>query len=275
MEIAIGVILALSACGLGVVAGFERDRAFYPVMLIVIASYYDLYAVIGGDGDVLGVELAISLAFVALAVLGFKVNLWLTVAGLLGHAALDCFHGHVVTNTGLPNWWPMFCASFDAIAGFCFAWRLVSKRIDPRDHLSFGNRIHANVDEELAASRAAELAGDREAAFHHLERAHVLGQRSTVQHVRAHVAMLLWAMRNRNAREVLGQLTRVIGAATKTWAGLVPSGNKGGANVSPFKPMAIPEDLAEMIDVARSPRQPSSSIPLARQPSGLAGRRLR
>jgi len=254
MEIAIGAILALGACGLGVAAGFERDRAFYPVMLIVIASYYDLFAVIGGDEGVLGIEVAISLAFAALAVIGFRVNLWLAVAGLLGHAGLDFFHGHVVTNPGLPSWWPMFCATFDAIAGLYLAWRLVSKRIDAGDRQNFGNRIRAHVDVELAAAERAERAGDSVAAFRHLERAHILGQRSTVQHVRVHMRMLWWGVRNHKAREVLGQLTRVIGAATKTWIGFIPSGNTGGANVSPFKPMAIPDDLAELIDVARSPR---------------------
>lgn len=254
MEFVVGAILALAACGLGVVAGFERDRAFYPVMMIVIASYYDLFAAIGGDGGVLGVEFAISLVFAALAVFGFRVNLWLTVAGLLGHAILDFFHAHVVVNTGLPSWWPMFCATFDAVAGFYLAWRLVSKRIDASDPLSFGIRIRTYVDAELAASRAADSRGDASAAFHHLERAHVLGQRSTVQHVRVHIAMLVWGLRNHEAREVLGQFTRVVGAATKTWLGLVPQGNTGGANVSPFKPMPIPDDLAELIDVARSPR---------------------
>lgn len=254
MEVAIGAILALGACGLGVAAGFERDRAFYPVMLIVIASYYDLFAVIGGDEGVLGIEVAISLAFAGLAVIGFRVNLWLAVAGLLGHAGLDFIHGHVVANPGLPSWWPMFCATFDAIAGLYLAWRLVSKRIDASDRQSFGNRIRTYVDVELAASERAERAGDSPAAFRYLERAHVLGQRSTVQHVRVHLRMLRWGVRNHKAREVLGQFTRVIGAATKTWIGLIPSGNTGGANVSPFKPMAIPDDLAELIDVARSPR---------------------
>jgi hypothetical protein len=254
MEFAVGAILALGVCGLGVAAGFERDRAFYPVMLIVIASYYDLFAVIGGDEGVLGVEIAISLGFAALAVLGFRVNLWLTVAGLLGHAGLDVFHGHVIANPGLPSWWPMFCATFDAIAGLYLLWALTSKRIDASDPLSFGIRIRTYVDAELAASRIAERTGDAAAAFRHLERAHILGQRSTVQHVRVHVLMLLWALRNHKAGEVIGQLTRVIGAATKTWIGLVPSGNTGGANVSPFKPMATPDDLAELIDVARSPR---------------------
>ena len=254
MEFAIGAVLALGACGLGVVAGFERDRAFYPVMLIVIASYYDLFAVIGGDKGVLGVEIAISLGFAAIAVLGFRVNLWLTVAGLLGHAGLDFVHGQWVANPGLPSWWPAFCATFDAVAGLYLLWALTSKRIDASDPLSFGFRIRAYVDAELAASRSAERAGDAEAAFRHLERAHILGQRSTVQHVRVHVLMLLWGLRNHRAREVVGQFTRVIGAATKTWVGLVPSGNTGGADVSPFKPMAIPDDLAELIDVARSPR---------------------
>ncbi len=254
MEITIGAILALAACGLGVAAGFERDRAFYPVMLIVIASYYDLFAVIGGDEGVLGVEVAISLAFAALAVIGFRVNLWLAVAGLLGHAGLDFIHGHVVTNPGLPSWWPAFCATFDAVAGLYLAWRLASKRIDASDRQSFGNRIRTYVDVELAASERAERAGDSLAAFGYLERAHILGQRSTVQHVRVHLWMLWWGVRNHKAREVLGQFTRVIGAATKTWVGFIPTGNTGGANVSPFKPMAIPDDLAELIEVARSPR---------------------
>ncbi len=254
MEIAIGAALALGVCGLGVIAGFERDRAFYPVMLIVIASYYDLFAVIGGDRGVLGIEIAISLGFAALAVLGFRANLWLTVVGLLGHAGLDFFHGHVVTNPGLPVWWPMFCATFDAVAGLYLLRALAFKRIGASDPLSFGIRIRSYVDVELEASRAAERAGDAAAAFQHLERAHILGQRSTVQHVRVHVLMLLWALRNHKAGEVFGQFSRVIGAATKTWVGLIPSGNTGGANVSPFKPMAIPDDLAELIDVARSPR---------------------
>ncbi|MEQ9449147.1 MAG: hypothetical protein RLN70_09625, partial [Rhodospirillaceae bacterium] len=170
MEIAVGIILGLGTCGLGVVARFERDRAFYPVMLIIIASYSDLFAVLGGDSGVLGVEVAISSGFIALAVLGFRVNLWLTVAGLLGHAGFDVIHEHVVANPGLPNWWPMFCATFDAIAGFYLAWRLVSKRIVAHDPLSFGVRIRPYVDAELAASKAAERAGDSPSAFHHLER---------------------------------------------------------------------------------------------------------
>ena len=255
MEYVVGVVLGLGVCVLGTVAGLERDRAFYPVMMIVIASYYALFAVIGGDGRALGAEIAISMVFVGLAVIGFRTSLWIVAAAILGHAGLDLVHGDVVTNAGVPAWWPMFCASIDALAAFYLAWRLLSRRIEEHNRLSFGNRIRAYVEIELEAARAAERAGEPLAAFHHLERAHVLGQRSTVQHVRVHMAMFFWGLRHHKPREIAGQITRLIGAAAVTWVGLVPQGNTGGANVSAFKSMPIPDDLADLIDVARLPRQ--------------------
>ncbi len=255
MEYMVGVVLGLAACGLGTVAGLERDRAFYPVMMIVIASYYALFAIIGSDVRALYVEVAMALGFVCLAVIGFKTSLWIVAAALAGHAGLDLIHGHVVTNAGVPAWWPMFCASIDAFAAVYLAWRLLSTRIDEHNRLSFGHRIRAYVQVELNAAQAAEQAGEPLVAFRHLERAHVLGQRSTVQHVRVHMLMLGWGLRHHSAREVVGQVTRLIGAATKTWIGLIPQGNTGGANVSAFKSIPIPDDLADIIDAARSPRQ--------------------
>lgn len=111
----------------------------------------------------------------------------------------------------------------------------------------FTRRIRPHVDHELAA---AQSAGTPDAAFRHLERAHVLGQASTLHHTRVHLQMLRWALRQRQAREVFGQLLRIVGAATKTvlW---VPVGNTGGANVSPIRPMPIPPDLARIIDSSR------------------------
>lgn len=114
----------------------------------------------------------------------------------------------------------------------------------------FAQRIRPHVDRELAAAREADLKGDSRLAFMHLERAHVLGQASTVQHVRVHVRMLAWGLRHRRPREVLGQLLRIVGAATKTviW---IPVGNTGGANVSPIRPMPVAPDLAQLIADAR------------------------
>jgi hypothetical protein len=96
------------------------------------------------------------------------------------------------------------------------------------------------------------LAGDHLAEFHHLERAHVLGQASTIEHTRVHVLMFLWALRQYQPGEMAGQVVRILGAATKTIFGLVPSGNTGGSNVSPFKSMAISPDLRRILDAVRS-----------------------
>lgn len=119
----------------------------------------------------------------------------------------------------------------------------------------FGERIRPGVDAEIAAAKAAEANGEPVASFRHLERAHVLGQSSTAQHIRAHLHMLAWAARRHDAREVTGQILRVVGAAAGTWAKLVPQGNTGGSNVSGFKSMPIPKDLADQIAAARASHQ--------------------
>lgn len=116
----------------------------------------------------------------------------------------------------------------------------------------FSERVAPYVESELANAAEAGSAGDALQEFAHLERAHVIGQESTYWHVKVHVLMLLWAVRNHSVREVLGQLFRIVGAATKTAFGLVPQGNTGGANVSPFKKMPIAPELAASIQKAKS-----------------------
>lgn len=116
----------------------------------------------------------------------------------------------------------------------------------------FGRRIRPYVEREILAARQAEARGKPAVAFSHLERAHILGQTSTVEHVRVHWHMFLWGIRQRNLGECLGQLLRIVGAAIGTVVGLVPRGNTGGTNVNPFQPMPIPPDLAAKIKEART-----------------------
>lgn len=111
----------------------------------------------------------------------------------------------------------------------------------------FGRRIRPHVDAELALAASNEAAGHAAAAFMHLERAHVLGQASTAQHVRVHWRMFRWGLKQRDVRECAGQLLRIAGAATKTAIGLVPYGNTGGADVSPFRRMPVAPDLEQAI----------------------------
>ena len=62
-----------------------------------------------------------------------------------------------------------------------------------------------------------------------------------------HWLMLKIGWRKRDLREILGQLIRIAGAATKTPLGIYPSGNTGGSNVWFFEPMPIPEDLRTIL----------------------------
>ncbi|WP_374367508.1 DUF3703 domain-containing protein [Piscinibacter sp.] len=115
----------------------------------------------------------------------------------------------------------------------------------------YGRRIRASVQSELDAAAAREARGEPVSAFTHLERAHVLGQASTLEHVRVHWQMLRWALRQRLPGEVFGQAWRVVAAALKTWLGWVPTGNTGGSAVSGFTPMPVPPDLQDLIEAAR------------------------
>ena len=116
---------------------------------------------------------------------------------------------------------------------------------------SFARNIRPFVEAELQTATVLVAQGQAQPAFTHLERAHVLGKASTAHHVRVHWRMFLWGLQQRNTKECLGQLLRIAGAATKTAFGLVPHGNTGGANVSPFKPMSLPPELEMQIRQAR------------------------
>jgi len=113
MAYAIGIFLACGVAWFARRAGFDRDRAFYPTVVIVVASYYVLFAAMGGSAQVLIAEAVVMAAFVLVAVLAFKRSVWLVVAGLAGHGVFDVLHGHVVDNPGVPEWWPAFCFAFD------------------------------------------------------------------------------------------------------------------------------------------------------------------
>jgi hypothetical protein len=56
MEYWVGVFLALAVSLTASFAGLDRDRAFYPTLTAVIASYYGLFAVMGGSTPALAVE---------------------------------------------------------------------------------------------------------------------------------------------------------------------------------------------------------------------------
>jgi hypothetical protein len=122
MEYIIGVILTFAVAGFAAVIGFDHDRAFYPTVLIVIASYYSLFAAMGASTHTLIVESIVAGFFALFAVSGFKRNYWLLIAGFIGHGVFDFARHFFIDNPGVPRWWPGFCFASDVVFG---AWLVV------------------------------------------------------------------------------------------------------------------------------------------------------
>jgi hypothetical protein len=75
MGYGIGSLLSVVVSVFARLVGLDRDRAFYPTVVIVVAHYYVLFAVMGGTTHALLIELGVMAAFLVVAVAGFKRNL--------------------------------------------------------------------------------------------------------------------------------------------------------------------------------------------------------
>lgn len=129
LALIVGIVLALTVGAFATVVGWDRDRSFYPTVTVVIASIYCLFAVMGASSSTLLVEAALALVFVTAAVIGSRTSLWIVVVALASHGLLDALHDQIITNPGVPVWWPEFCAAYDLVAAGYLAWRLRSGRV--------------------------------------------------------------------------------------------------------------------------------------------------
>jgi hypothetical protein len=128
MEYLIGLVLSLVVSGIGSSVGFDREKTFYPVVLIVVGSYYVLFASMGAPGRVVLLESVVAAVFLLAAVIGFKGSLWIVVAGLVAHGIFDLVHHRFIENPGVPSWWPGFCLAFDVVAGGFLAVLLTRRK---------------------------------------------------------------------------------------------------------------------------------------------------
>jgi hypothetical protein len=125
----VGALLAFAVGLFGTGVGLDRDRSFYPVVMIVIALLYELFAVMGGSTHALVLESLVGAGFIAAAVIGFRWSLWLVVAALAAHGIFDFIHATFISNPGVPSWWPEFCLTYDVVAAAYLAWLLKSGRL--------------------------------------------------------------------------------------------------------------------------------------------------
>jgi hypothetical protein len=120
----IGIVLSAGVMLFARRVELDRDRAFYPTVMIVIASYYVLFAAMSGSVQTVVIESAVMTLFAAAAVAGFKSSAWIVVVALAGHGVFDAVHGYLIENSGVPAWWPAWCLAYDVGAAAGLAWLL-------------------------------------------------------------------------------------------------------------------------------------------------------
>ena len=117
LPVVIGVLSAVAIAALARSTGFDRDRSFYPTVLVVIAAYYILFAVMGGSRQALAWEIVVAVAFSTVAITGALRLPLLVGVGIFSHGLFDFVHYMMIQDAGVPDWWPAFCGSLDVVLG--------------------------------------------------------------------------------------------------------------------------------------------------------------
>ncbi len=99
---------------------------------------------------------------------------------------------------------------------------------------------------ELEKYKHEYVNGNLNAAWNHLERAHILGQKYPYAHTYVHWKMLQFGIKIKSGKEIIGQIPRLIFGGVKSFVGKIPVGNPGGVNVPPLKPFPIEKELQEI-----------------------------
>lgn len=131
----VGSVLAVGVALFARLVGFDRDRAFYPTVLVVVGALYVLFATMAENPSGIMLEVPFFVLFAALAVIGFKTSMWWVVGGLALHGLFDFVRQSWLPGSGVPSFWPAFCGSYDVVAaaGLAVLLRLDRGRKASRD----------------------------------------------------------------------------------------------------------------------------------------------
>jgi len=122
----IGIVLAFIIAVAARILQFDIDRGFYSTVLIVIASYYVLFAFMAGQAVI--PEIIAASIFSGVAIIGaFRWPVLIGI-GIFAHGIFDFAHNLLISNPGVPNWWPAFCAGVDVPLGIFALYLTISKK---------------------------------------------------------------------------------------------------------------------------------------------------
>jgi hypothetical protein len=122
---AVGVLTIVSA------RLIRGERWLYSVGLLTLPSLYAFFALQAGEQAVGVKEMIYGIPFVVggLVFAFVSVRQSAVVVGALWllHGMYDLVHSQLITNSGVPGWYPVFCFVVDAVVGLYLLW--LSRRI--------------------------------------------------------------------------------------------------------------------------------------------------
>jgi len=130
------VIEALVGAAVGVLtialARFIRgERWLYSLGLLALPGLYAFFALRAGEQAVGVKEMVYGIPFVVagLVFASVSVRRSAVVVGAfwLLHGMYDLVHSRLITNAGVPGWYPVFCFVVDAVVGAYLLW--LSRRV--------------------------------------------------------------------------------------------------------------------------------------------------
>ncbi|MBI4694323.1 MAG: hypothetical protein HY749_09890 [Gammaproteobacteria bacterium] len=102
------------------------ERWFYALVLVSLPLIYAAFALEAGARTVVHTELVYGLPWIVVGVLalaaGFPFSANLVALLWLAHAGYDLLHAGLVTNPGVPGWYPLWCAAIDVVVAVYLVW---------------------------------------------------------------------------------------------------------------------------------------------------------
>ena len=130
------MIAALVGATIGVLtillARFIRgERWLYSLGLLTLPGLYAFFALQAGEQAVAVREMIYGIPYVVagIAFAFVSVRQSAVVVGVLWllHGLFDLVHGRLITNTGVPGWYPIWCFMVDVVIGSYLLW--LSRRL--------------------------------------------------------------------------------------------------------------------------------------------------
>ena len=107
------------------------QRWLYSVGLLTLPSLYACFALQAGEPAVGVKEMIYGIPFLvaglAFALVSVRHSATVVGAFWMLHGLYDLVHGRLITNAGVPGWYPVWCFSVDVVIGGYLLW--LSRRV--------------------------------------------------------------------------------------------------------------------------------------------------